>query len=139
MGRKKNIETPERLYELFEDYVKWCKSNPRIENILVHKSAEVIPVEREQPLTWKGFEMYLFDHGIVYDLSAYEINREGNYTEYSPIIRTIKNKIYNDKFSGASVGIYQHNIIARDLGLVDKKEVKADIDAPITGMKLKRD
>jgi hypothetical protein len=31
--------------------------------------------------------------------------------------------MFDRKFSGASVGIYQHNIIARELGLADTQEV----------------
>ena len=58
----------------------------------------------------------------------YESNKGSSYTEFSTIIRAIKQEIYADKYAGASVGIYQHNIIARDIGLVDKKESKVKIE-----------
>ena len=40
-----------------------------------------------------------------------------------PIIHKIEEIIYNQKFEGAAVGIFNSNIIARDLGLSDKKDI----------------
>ena len=42
------------------------------------------------------------------------------------IIRAIDREIYNDKYSGAAVGVYHNNIIARDLGLSEKVDNKHD-------------
>ena len=41
------------------------------------------------------------------------------------IIRAIGLEIYEDKFNGATAGVFQHNIIARDLGLTDKKDLSS--------------
>ena len=41
-----------------------------------------------------------------------------------PIITRIREAIYQQKFEGASVGAFNANIIARDLGLADKQDVK---------------
>lgn len=123
-GKKKYIETPEKLLELFYQYAQDTKENPKYENVLVHKSGEIHQVPRERPLTWWGFENWLFRNGIITRLEHYKSNTEGRYSEYMDIIRTIDQDIYEDKFDGATVGIYQHNIIARDLGLIDKKQVE---------------
>ena len=63
-------------------------------------------------------------------MDDYKANTNNAYTEFSYIIHTIDMEIKDDKMSGAIAGIYQHNIIARDLGLIDKSEsnVKVKVD-----------
>jgi hypothetical protein len=38
MGKPKYIETPEKMWELFEAYRDWCKSNPRYQYSLSNKT-----------------------------------------------------------------------------------------------------
>lgn len=128
MPTKKNIETPERFYELFEGYKEECKKNPKKENFWNSRAEKQVSVDREIPYTWNGFEIYLRKNKIICYPDDYKSNRDGRYSEYVDIIRTIDNEIYEDKFSGAVSGIYQHNIIARDLGLSDKSEVDHKFD-----------
>lgn len=135
-GRPKNIESPEVLKELFSDYCKEAKTNPKFENVLIHKSGEIVSVPREIPLTWEGFESYLSSRNVIVRLDDYKSNKEGRYSEFADIIRAISRDIYLDKFNGATVGIFQHNIIARDLGLVDKRETR-EVHPPIAGLNLK--
>jgi hypothetical protein len=122
MPTEKNIKTPEALYEQFEAYKTLCKSNPKKENFWSSKSDKEVSVSREIPLTWNGFELYLRKEKVLCKLDDYKANKDGRYTEYADIIHVIDIEIYEDKFSGAVAGIFQHNIIARDLGLVEKKE-----------------
>jgi len=44
--------------------------------------------------------------------------------KYTSTIERIESIIYDQKFTGATVGLFNSNIIARDLGLTDKQEVK---------------
>lgn len=124
MGRNKYIETPEKLLELFNQYQEWVKNNPRLKEDYVGKDADRVMRQLERPLSWVGFESWLFKEGIISDLSDYEENKNNSYTDYLPIVRTIKKIIETDQFEGAIVGQYQQNIIARKLGLVDKKEIE---------------
>lgn len=124
MPTKKNIESPEQLYSLFEGYKEYCKQHPKYENFYNHKEGQEVRVSREVPLTWNGFEIYLRKEKRLAKLDDYKANKDGRYSEYADIIHAIGQEIYEDKFAGASVGIYQHNIIARDLGLSDKKETE---------------
>ena len=126
MGSKKNIETPEKLIELFKEFKEWCKSNPRIENVLLAKTGEIIEVPRERPLTWSRFDSWCNDKEIIHDLEDYRTNRDGRYSDYGGVITRIDREMYSDKYEGAAVGIYNPNIIARDLGLADKNETKVD-------------
>lgn len=122
MGKPKYIETPEKLLEHFANYVKWAKDNPRKKEDYVGKDAMRVYRELERPLTWVGFECWLFENGIVSNLSSYEANADNSYDAYLPIISRIKQCIETDQFEGATVGQYNHNIIARKLGLIEKTE-----------------
>lgn len=44
-------------------------------------------------------------------------------TEYLEVTDTIEQVMYEQKFTGASAGVLNANIIARDLGLADKQEI----------------
>lgn len=123
MPTKKNIESPEKLRELFEEYKDYCKKNPKYENILSHKTGEIHKVPREVSYTWSGFEVWLFNKKVVARLDDYRFNKENRYSEYAYILDIINKEIYNDKINGAVAGIFNQNIIARDLGLVDKQQV----------------
>lgn len=126
MPTEKNIKTPRKLYEYFTRYKSNCKNNPKKENFWSSKSDKQVSVKREIPYTWNGFEIWLNKQKIIVNIDDYKANKDNRYSEYTNIIRAIGKEIYEDKFSGAVSGIFQHNIIARDLGLVDKKDLTTD-------------
>jgi hypothetical protein len=122
VGRPKNIESPEQLWLLFRQYMKWAKENPRTKQDFVGKDGNEIERMLERPLTWVGFEVYCLERMIISDLGDYERNKENRYAEFATIVRAIKRYIEQDQFEGAAVGLYKENIIARKLGLADKQE-----------------
>lgn len=128
-GAPKKIESPEKLYEYFQQYERHRKDNPKLENVYNVKLDLQASIQREIPLTWDSFEIWLRKNGIITRLDHYKDNKDGVYDEFLYIIRAIDQEIKDDKMSGAFAGIYQHNIIARDLGLIDKsdKHVKVQI------------
>jgi hypothetical protein len=123
VGRPKSIESPEQFWHLFLQYRLWAKDNPRIENIFSQKEAATFPIERERPLTWEDFDTWLLDNDIIQDTEHYRANRDGAYEDFIGVITRVRKAMYADKFTGAAVGIYNANIIARDLGLAEKKVV----------------
>lgn len=124
VGRPKNIESPDQLWKLFRLYMKHAKANPRERQDFVGKDGDEVTRKLEKPLSWVGFEVYLFERMIISDLGDYERNKENRYAEFTTIIRAIKAYIEEDQFDGATVGIYKENIIARKLGLADKQEAR---------------
>ena len=128
MPTKKNIETPEILYRHFKSYKKNCKKNPKKENFWSSKSDKEVSVSREIPYTWDGFEIWLKKKRILVRLDDYKTNKDNRYSKYADIIHAIDKEIYEDKFTGAAAGIYQTNIIARDLGLKDRRDLTTDDD-----------
>ncbi len=127
-GRPKTFETPEELWEYYEEYKQYILKNPIKVQDWVGKDANEIERKHYMPPTWKGFEAFLFRAGVsnarnYVDLDKYRRNVNDAYANYSGIIRAIGSDMFERKFSGASVGIYQQNIIARELGLADVQEV----------------
>jgi len=139
MPTKKNIKSPEHLYELFQKYEKHAKNSPKRAYHYSTKLDKQVAVDKEIPLTWTGFEVFLNKSKVISRLDDYKANKDDRYSEYAYIIRAIDLEIKDDKFSGAAAGVYQHNIIARDLGMVDKKDFTTDGKPiqPITGIEVK--
>lgn len=138
MSKDKYIETPERLWQLFEEYVKYEANNPmhRVDYVGRDGNKELTPLP--VPITFEGFECYLADKMIINDLGDYSSNKDQAYTEYSTIITRIRKNCFVQNFKGASVGLFNANIIAKKLGLIEKTEsqINANI-SQITGMEIK--
>ena len=81
----------------------------------------------ELPLTWSRFDCYVNDLDIITDLEDYITNRDNRYSDFGGVVTRINKEMYSDKFEGASCGVYNSNLIARDLGLADKTESKSDV------------
>jgi hypothetical protein len=127
MSKKKYIETPERLWELFEEYVKHEKNNPMLKVDYVGKDGRKEYTELETPITFEGFECYLMDKGVIEDLGHYSNNKDNRYSEYVTIITRIRKNCFTHNFKGASVGLFNANIIAKKLGLSEKVETQQTI------------
>ena len=121
-GLSKYIETPEKMWELFTDYKDSVKSNPRLVTEFHGKDGDERIKPLERPLTLDGFETYCYD--LVGDITAYLVNRDERYSNYSTIITRIRKEIRDDQISGGMVGQYNSNLTARLNGLVDKKETE---------------
>lgn len=116
-GRDKIFETPIHLWEAACEYFEWCEENPLIEVDYRGKDLEQVEIPKMRAFTWQGLELFV----DIHRLKDYKSNPE--YKDFSPVIEQIEKIIYNQKFSGAAAGFLNPNIIARDLGLVDKKDV----------------
>jgi hypothetical protein len=117
--KPKYIETPEKMWELFEEYVEETKS--RVRPIQKATARGVLIEEHTPPLTIEGFKNYVARK--VGDLQRYFNNRDNEFSEYAPIITRIKEEIRQDQIEGSMVGQYNSNLTARLQGLVDKQEV----------------
>jgi hypothetical protein len=130
MGKPKYIETPEKMWEYFEQYATEVKAKPRYKNEL-NKFGEVVPVPLERPLTLDGFECWCADKGIISDLSQYFANTEQRYTEYQTICTRIRKTIKDDQITGGMVGQYNASITQRLNGLVEKTQTDVKIEQPL--------
>lgn len=107
-------KTPQELWEDAVKYFDHCDENPIEVTETTTGDRNSVKIKHHKiPYTWKG--LYIFCS--VKDLAHYKTK-----TEFSDIISVIGDIIYNQKFEGASSGLFNSNIIARDLGLIDRKD-----------------
>jgi hypothetical protein len=119
----KNIETPEKMWEYFEAYVKYTKENPILVHDFVGKDGDEIYRKKERPLTLEGFEIWLFRAGIISDFQPYFENRDNRYSDYIYICSRIKKQIRQEQIEGGMAGIYNPSITQRLNALTDKSEM----------------
>jgi hypothetical protein len=120
----KYIETPEKMWELFEEYRTLTKQSPRYRTQFVGRDGVMVKEPLERPLTLEGFECYVFELGIINDLSHYFANTNGAYNDYLTICSRIKKAIRKDQIEGGMVGQYNPSITQRLNNLVEKTENK---------------
>jgi len=124
MGKNKYIETPEKLLDLFKEYVIHEQQNPLYKRDYIGKDGIPVDTPLTTPITFDGFELYLFEKEIINDLGDYSKNDDNRYTDYAPIITHIRKFCYVNNFKGASVGLFNANLIAKKLGITEKIETK---------------
>lgn len=118
-GRPRLFKNPEELWDKAVEYFQWCDENPLISYEWNGKDPVKCTLEKMRAYTWSGLEYYL----NIDSLREYKTT----YKEFSHIISRIEKVLYTQKFEGAAAGLLNPNIIARDLGLVDKKEMDAQV------------
>lgn len=122
MAKNKYIETPEALWQLFEEYQKEVKSKPRYKNVFVGKEGMPEKEYLERPLTIEGFRNFCHRKGK--SVEHYFANTDNSYTEYRTICSRVKDEIRQDQIEGGMVGQYNASITQRLNGLTDKVETK---------------
>lgn len=121
-GREKIFSSPEILWaaciEYFEatDKRKWLKKD------WVGKDANEVQRETDTPYTITGLCLFL-DIGTS---TWNDYKNKPDYKDYSEVIMRVEQIIYTQKFEGATVGSFNANIIARDLGLADKTDINSN-------------
>jgi len=89
VGRPKAIESPEKMLEYFKKYCVDTKNDPILKTDFKGKDAEKVHYDLEKPLTWIGFDVWLFKNDIVAHCEDYRQNKDDRYKEFAGVIRTI--------------------------------------------------
>lgn len=133
-GRDILFSSPKALWDAACEYFQWCDENPfeedNIELVKVNGIGDEvrrIPLNKMRPYTLQGLCIYL-DCNTAYFRQFKESEAAAKDEDFSTVLIRIEETIYNQKFSGAAAGFFNANIIARDLGLVDNKDIKTGGD-----------
>lgn len=121
-GKDAIFSTPEILWEAACEYFEHCEQNPLTEQNWVGRDGEEVHKKHMRPFTQAGLCIYL---GIS-EQAFRDMKVRNDYVEVCNIISQI---IKNQKFEGAAVGLFNANIIARDLGLKDNQDVTTNGEA----------
>ena len=117
-GRNHSIATHEELEENFIEYCEWLENNPLIQIDFRGGAAKKVSIPKMRPMTKEGF-------ALACGVNGWEVIEKwkARSNDFNDVITRIEKNIYNQKFEGAAAGFLNPNIIARDLGLVEKKEI----------------
>lgn len=125
-GRDILFSDPKILWEAACEYFQWCEDNPfkkaeaKVVNIGDYQSeVRIVEVPVMRPFTMQGLCGYL-----NCNTAYFRQFQDSKHEDFSTVICAIEDTVYNQKFSGAASGFLNANIIARDLGLSDKKDLE---------------
>jgi hypothetical protein len=120
-GRAILFSSPELMWSAAKEYFEWVDNNPlkKQDAKVEDKKITKYNLTLSRPYTWQGLTRYL-DCGIAYfnDFKNSDAYKEN--PDFSTVIERIESIIYQQKFDGAAVGIFNSNIMVRDLGLAEK-------------------
>ena len=125
-GRKPIIATPEIFRNACYEYFEWVEDNPLYETKVFHSTGIITKTEipKMRAMTIDGLCLFL---GIGIQTWYDYRNRE----DFSDVVHEVERITKVQKFEGAAAGLLNPNIIARDLGLADKKEHTGSDGGPI--------
>ena len=109
--------TPEDLWNEAVGYFQWCEDNPLIEDHVISFQGVAThePLYKMRAMTIGGFCLYA-------DITLQTFFNYRDNKDFFEVITRIEQAIKEQKFAGAAAELLNPNIIARDLGLVDKTE-----------------
>jgi hypothetical protein len=124
-GRDTIFATPQTMKEACYEYFEYQSEQSWERVDFKGKEVEEVKIPTSSPFTLTGLCIFL-DVNTDY-FNQFESNLKGKTDkkskDFSGVITHIRDIIYSQKFEGAAVGAYNANIIARDLGIVDKQEL----------------
>jgi hypothetical protein len=120
-GRDKLFNTPELLWQAACEYFQWCEDNP-IEAYENKGTKNVNLIKFHRPFTLKGLCLYCNASDNWFKEFRSGLDKEKD-KDFFAVIHKIEDIVYNQKFEGAAIGIFNANIIARDLGLSEHSDI----------------
>jgi hypothetical protein len=118
-GRGYTFKDADTLLSAAGEYFAWADNNPWYMNEPVkhgEHAGSIIKVPTQRPYTLEALV-----HFLDIDFTTWRLYKNRN--DFKSSVDTIENFIYNQKFEGAAVGAFNANIISRQLGLSDKKDL----------------
>lgn len=117
-GRKPIFASPNDLWVACTEYFVWVEDNPLWESRPFAFQGIITqePVAKMRAMTISGLCLFL-------DISDECWNLYRNREDFVGVCKQAEKIIYNQKFSGAAADLLNANIIARDLGLRDAKDI----------------
>ena len=118
-GRDKLFASADALWEACCEYFEWVEANPLYEMKAFAYQGVVVqePVAKMRAMTIGGLCIFL-------DIDEVTWRRWREVEDFCTVVSRAEQIIYQQKFTGAAADLLNPNIIARDLGLADKQEVK---------------
>jgi hypothetical protein len=122
-GPNRKFENGEDLWNACCEYFQWVEDNPLIEEKVFASKGEILTYNacKMRAMTITGLSVFL---GI--DLSTWYEWKKRN--DLSKVITRVEAIIWDQKFTGAAAELLNHNIIAREIGLMTTPPKEVDDD-----------
>lgn len=119
-GRDRLFASADALWEACCEYFQWVEDNPLWEMKPFAYQGVVVqePVAKMRAMTIDGLCLFL-----DIDLKTWANWRSQE--DLIPVVNKAESVIKSQKFAGAAADLLNANIIARDLGLAEKREVES--------------
>jgi hypothetical protein len=118
-GRPPAFESPEQMWERAVEYFKWVEASNLEETKLFSFQGEV--VDGKAPLMRAMTQAGLCAFLNIGQSTYKDYKQKPN---FSAVTEAIDDVMTEQKFTGAACGLFNANIIARDLGLQDRVETE---------------
>jgi hypothetical protein len=124
-GRKPIFYTAEMLWDACLQYFDWVAAHPLLEAQAFAYQGEITEnsLPKMRAMTIGGLCIFL----DISQMTWGEYRKRAE--DYSYVCSQAEQVIREQKFTGAAAGLLNHAIIARDLGLVDKKDLTSGGEA----------
>jgi len=116
----RKYKTAKALWDKCREYFKYMEGTPLYEEKIAgsYKGAPMkVSIPKKRVYTLKSLWLYI---GIT---SGCWYLWKNERPDLIPVMQFVEECIYNQKFEGAATGFFRENIIMRDLGLTDKKDI----------------
>lgn len=125
-GRKPIFASPEELETACEEYFQWVHDNPLMEAqaFAYQGNVKVESLPKMRAMTIAALCLFL-------DISQQAWSEYRQREGFGEVVTRVEDTIRSQKFEGASAGLLNASIIARDLGLADKQEQSGSITVTI--------
>lgn len=135
-GRSKIFSSPNKLWTAATEYFQWSDDNPLQEQKAFSYQGNITKTEitKMRAYTISGLSIFLgVTRNYLSDMRDGLKLETKQGRDFSRIINLIEEVIFTQKFEGAAADLLNANIIARDLGLADKRDVvnrTANVEIP---------
>ena len=119
-GRDRVINEPDVLLKACYEYFEACNKHSWYQKDAIRSGknvGEIISIPTQRPYTLVGLCVFI---GI--DKTTWYNWKEKAEQDFINVITHVEDIIQQNQIEGATVGAYNHNIIARLVGLADKQE-----------------
>lgn len=119
-GRDKLFSSDQALWEACCEYFEWVDANPLLEEKIFHTNGIITKdtVAKMRAMTLDGLQNFLdIHHSTWIDWRDKQ--------DFSEVVAKVERIIRDQKFTGAAADLLNANIISRDLGLADKKDLSS--------------
>jgi hypothetical protein len=126
-GKPRIFPTPSHMLKACSEYFQWVKENPLYEAkaFAYQGDITIAQVPKMRAMTLAGLRMFV---GMS-EQTWYNYKEKAGYLE---VMAEIEEAIKDQKFVGAAADMLNANIIARDLGLRDSKEITGKGGGPLS-------